>query len=340
MNGRLIGTRYGPMNARMMFATAPTRFLQTASVVLIALGWMIAPAAGQARTAKNVQQAVELAPDQGGMVAVLVYGSDWNPASVVFLQQVFNDSKLSKSLPAQIVLTSVDRPEAAGKDRSPESRNENTESVRRELPDVDIRTYPSILILDGVGRLCEIMMPAIGYKTPDDLAPELSKRHQQITRRDELLAKAELASGVDRAKLIGEAIREGGVGMGVWLNDVHKPALEPLLQLMKIADPLDQSGWILPTEFPMDAIGDESNRLLAESGLASAEKKLNEILSNSHLTADQRQQIQRQRFLLYKSSNQSIDRQIEILELVVAEKPESVIGRGAANWAKHLAEKK
>ncbi len=286
----------------------------------------------QARRAASIEKAVATAPDDGGMVAILLHGSDWNTEGEKFKAGIFDGSALAEALPGTVVLATLDCLE------SPSQADLKRREGPDKIPAVRIRTYPSILLLDGVGRAVAVIEPVQPIASAEELATTLSQWHQKIAKRDEMLVRARSASGVEQARLIGEALRAGGVGLGPWLSDIRKPSLHEALAAIRSADPGDESGWVFATEFPIDNIVKETGELREQSGLPAAEAELDRVLGNPYLTADQRQQLQRQRFLLYKADNQPAEKLVEILTRVAAEAPESILGRGATNWANYLRE--
>ncbi|TWT84418.1 hypothetical protein CA13_58960 [Planctomycetes bacterium CA13] len=300
------------------------------SVAAIFFAVNISVAAGT--RASTVQRAVSLAPDDGGMVAILLYGSDWNQTSEFYKSQVFDEPKVLSSLSRGAVLTNVDCKE------SPTPRDKVARESVNAFPDISIRTYPSIMILDGVGRAVIVLQPIQQLTDPSELGKLLEQWHQKLIARDVILAKARTASGFDQARQIGEAIRVLGVGLGPHVKDIRKHSFHEALTLMKAADPNDDTGWVFATEFPLDKVTALTNKVRETSGLEAAEAELDQRLQNQYLLPEQRQELQRQRFLLYKADDQPMEKQTEILELVSSEAPDTIIGRGAKHWAQYLRE--
>ncbi len=287
----------------------------------------------QAKMHPTFAAAVEAAPDSGGMVVVLLHGSDWNSFGEQFLANVFKSKELAKNLDRSVALVAVDHKE------SPSAKDKQVAEGANKLPAVNVRTYPSILITDGQGRALVVLQPLDEFDSGTALATQLQQWYDRICARDQMLVQAQNTSGHEQVRILGEALRVGEVGLGLHLKDARKFSLHEILDAMKKADPQDESGWIFATAFPFDEVVKTTERLLKESGLPAAETELDQRLTNPHLLPAQRQELQRQRFLLYKSAGEPVERLTSALKQCAAEMPDSIIGQGAINWAKHLEKK-
>lgn len=282
-----------------------------------------------ATRADSLRDAIELAPDSMGMVAVLMHGSDWNQPGEQFRKNVFDAKELMKGLPAGIVLTSIDRKQKPTKAELQRLEGENKLAIQ------GIRTWPCVVLMDGMGRPFQILQPLEVDQSPEDFAKELSAWKSRLEARDEKFAEAAKVEGTERARLLGEGLRALGAQLGCRVPD-RGPAFREILEAMQEADPEDRSGWVLATAFPFEKMAEQTRGLQSEHGNAAAEEQLNQWLENPLLLPNQRQELQRQRFLLRKSAELPLDQQLAALELTAREDPSSLIGQGASRWASHL----
>lgn len=297
----------------------------------MALGGPLATSVlAQAKVSESLSKAVENAPDVGGMVAVLVYGEKWSPTNEKYRDQVFLSRDLASKLSANVQLVCVGFPEVHS-----EAEKLFADSPDR-LPRVGYRTFPTVLIFDGTGKLISMIQPVATFDSPLTLATELETRHGKMKQRDETLQQAAKVEGVEKAKLLGQMVRDLGVGLGPWLEDSRKFALQDIVDQIKAADPNDESGWGMAIGFPIGWIGEHISKLNSEEGLEQADAYLDRVLAIPQLLPEQRQQIELKRYLLYKSIGQPLEKQIEILEKMTAAAPETLEGRAAVKWANHL----
>ena len=106
------------------------------------------------------------------MVALLLHGSDWNQVGEKFKSEIFDDPGLAAALPKDVVLATVDLKEnpSAGERKRLEGAD--------KYPTVKVKTYPAIIVMDGVGRAIAVVQPVAQFKTANDLAAALTTWHQ------------------------------------------------------------------------------------------------------------------------------------------------------------------
>ena len=97
-----------------------------------------------------------------------------------------------------------------------------------------MNTYPCILMYDQKGYLYGRVQGEVLLRgTMKEIAAEVKTKLEHKHKQEEIMEKAEAASGVEKAKLIAEACA---------FSDIERP--DGYLEMVKAADPSDQSGMI------------------------------------------------------------------------------------------------
>ena len=125
-------------------------------------------------------------------------GSDWCIWCQRLHAEVLNLDAFQSAAQKHFVLVELDYPQA--KQIAPATRKQNAELQKLFA----INSYPSIFLTDEKGR----PYARTGYAPggPEKYLEALEKLRAQRGPRDEALAKADKASGVDRAKLLDEVL--------------------------------------------------------------------------------------------------------------------------------------
>lgn len=110
---------------------------------------------------------------------------------------------------------------------------------------------PRIALLDSEGRAIAAIDTPRSDLTPQSLAQAISKLRETRIARDELLAKAEKAQGIEKAELLRQSLATLGFANWTGNADCYKPVHDLIRQL----DPQDQSGTIRWLGFSSDPKG-------------------------------------------------------------------------------------
>jgi len=236
-------------------------------------------------------------------------GSDWCHWCIKLDEEVFQHDSFEKGASDQYVLVEIDFP----KDQSKQSAE--TIAQNKKLQDLySIQGFPSILLLDPQGR----PYAQTGYQPggPEAYLSHLAELQKQKEARDEALAKASEAKGVEKAKALiavlnsvpeGQAVHYGDLTEEILKNDPEdvtgfaaakatndklsqlETAISTAMQAKKsdeaiaaIDDFLKEND--VEVEQHQQILGAKINVLLSEKNLAEAEKVINEVIALSPTT--------------------------------------------------------
>ena len=129
-------------------------------------------------------------------------GSDWCPPCKALYANVISTDAFKEQAPEKFTLLLLDNP----RDKSHQSEAEQAQ-YQRMAAEYGIEGVPTIMLCDAQGRPYAKM---VGYGgTPvDEYIANLTTMTEKRVRRDDYLAQAEEATGVERAQLLGEALSE------------------------------------------------------------------------------------------------------------------------------------
>ncbi len=207
--------------------TTGIHFISRAVLILLAFSCMSAWAAERAKT---YHEALEKAGDEG--VLIYLYGPDWNRRSVKMLESFWQKNELERAAGNSVLvaLPIYQRPTAEQK-----AEQEEIQSGFPLPPPHRYRSNPTVVMLDKTGRTYAIL------SGNDDLGDGLSgskacqliqKNKALLAQQLELMNKAEQASGLEKAKLIGQASTLG-------IDPPHNAA-----EQIRTLDPKDESGYV------------------------------------------------------------------------------------------------
>lgn len=147
----------------------------------------------------DFKKAVAQAKAEGKDILMDFTGSDWCGWCIRLNQEVFSKDEFIKYAPQRFVLLELDFPRGEGK-ISDETRQQNEELQAK----FQVEGFPSIVLADSQGR--PYAMTGYQQGGPAAYVPHLEELRKVRVTRDELLAKAGKAQGVERAKLLDEAL--------------------------------------------------------------------------------------------------------------------------------------
>lgn len=192
---------------------------------LLTLALALAPLSAIAyQTAENIEQAKTMVTDDG--YAVVMYARDWDKYSKKTAKLMLADPAVSKALGNAVVLE-MDVPNVTPKEEH-EANKKRFGNMDLSFPNV----YPAIILYDkNCRRLADICIPFAERNKPIAVAEKVATAMTAARKQAKLLAQAEGAQGVEKARLIGQAAAVAGINRP---NNVAKT----LQQL----DPEDKSG--------------------------------------------------------------------------------------------------
>lgn len=237
---------------------------------LLALALALAPITATAyQTAQNIEEAKTKVTDDG--IAVVMYARDWDKYSKKTAELMLADPAVTKAL-GQAIVIRMDVPNVTTKEEHEENKK-RFGNLDLSFPNV----YPAIVLYDKNNRrLTDICIPFAERKDPAAVAKKVQAAMDAARKQAKLLAQAESASGVDKARLIGQAAAVPGVNRP---NDVAKQ--------LKQLDPEDKTGlYEVATLNLFDTAIESAGTKDWEADLARMKK----LMANPLLTTFQKQQ--------------------------------------------------
>jgi len=192
---------------------------------LLTLALALSPLSAIAyQTAENIEQAKTMVTDDG--YAVVMYARDWDKYSKKTAKLMLADPAVSKALGNAVVLE-MDVPNVTPK--------EEHEANKKRFGNLDLafpNVYPAIILYDkNCRRLADICIPFAERNKPIAVAEKVATAMTAARKQAKLLAQAEGAQGVEKARIIGQAAAVAGINRP---NNVAKT--------LKQLDPEDKSG--------------------------------------------------------------------------------------------------
>jgi len=156
----------------------------------------LSAAEGQWRT--DLPKAQAQAKAEKKLVMLDFTGSDWCGWCIKLKNEVFDQEAFKKEAPKNFVLVELDFPQQK---ELPEKEKAQNEELQKKYA---IQGFPSIVLLDSQGRL----YARTGYQKggPEGYLKHLDELRAKRVQRDEALAKAGKAAGVEKAKLLDQAL--------------------------------------------------------------------------------------------------------------------------------------
>ena len=263
---------------------------RTQRCMLVALATLtLASLSAQARDiwTENFDEAKAQAAKDGKDLLLEFTGSDWCPYCIELRQKVFDTADFKKEAPKAFVLVEIDFPNEKKQPDSQRKRNAQLD----ETYGVGGR-YPTMILTDAKGE----PYAQVGYRQiPEEITPKLIDLHNRKTHRDELLAKAGKASGIEKAKLLDEVIRTKS-------SDELMPKYDDILDQIVAADSENKAGLKAKYETRVEL---RPIFAMAEQGdIPGAIGKLEEKLKEKNATALRRQEILYMKAILLQYNNQ------------------------------------
>ncbi|MBE6415556.1 MAG: hypothetical protein E7032_03370 [Akkermansiaceae bacterium] len=247
-------------------------------IALVAAG-LLAPLPLEAAQQYDTQEkAAENATDDGYIL--FVYGKGWDRYSEDLCKKVIAAPEISEAAGnAALILTPFYQY------ATPEDK-EAQRAVWGALAEPaahSMETYPSLLMYDKEGFLYgRVQGPVLLRGTMAEIAAEVKAKLEAKHKQEEIMKRAEAASGVEAAKLIAEA----------WAV----PGIEPpknYRNLVKAADPNDESGMVRRLHFDGWGLAQKYCGKKSDGGLELGDEatiaKMKEFMKDPAYTPEQRQ---------------------------------------------------
>ncbi len=170
-----------------------------------ALALALAPlTAGAYQTAETVEQAAPILTDDG--YAIVMYATDWDRNSKKTADAMLADPGVTAALGNAVVMT-LGVPNVTPKEEH-DANKARFGNLDLSFPNV----YPAIILYSKSGqRLADICIRRAERNNPAAVAARIREAMSAAARQRELMARAEGAQGVERARLLGQAAAVPGV---------------------------------------------------------------------------------------------------------------------------------
>ena len=178
------------MTACLALVTITIASLITSDAIAVDKGWTVSFAEAKAQAAK-----------EGKSILIDFTGSDWCGPCIALHKSVFMSEHFKAEAPKHFILLSLDRPN----DKSKQSLEEQAQ-FRKLSAIFNINSFPTIFLADEKGRPYHRDVTGGGSKDPMKYLASLTQNTASLAARNEILAKADQAEGVERAKLLNQAI--------------------------------------------------------------------------------------------------------------------------------------
>ena len=245
---------------------------------LLALGLLAPLPLTAAQQFANQEAAAEKVTDDGYIL--FVYGKGWDRYSEELCKKVIAAPEIIEAAGnAALILTPFYQY------ATPEDK-EAQRAIWGALAEPaahSMETYPSLLMYDKLGFLYgRVQGPVLLRGTMAEIAAEVKAKLEAKHKQEEIMKRAEAASGVEAAKLIAEA----------WAV----PGIEPpnnYRNLVKAADPNDESGMVRRLHFDGWGLAQKYCGKKSDGGLELGDEatiaKMKEFLKDPAYTPEQKQ---------------------------------------------------
>jgi thioredoxin-related protein len=265
------------------------------NVVILTMTMLSTAYAAEGLWTEDFAAAQAKAEKEGKDLLVDFTGSDWCKFCIMLKEEVFDQQGFKDAAPKNFVLVELDYPQQK---EQPEAIKKQNDELREKY---EIGGYPTVLLMNAKGEV----YAKTGYQDggPEKYLTHLNGLREGKKKYDANLAKAKTASGVEKAKLLDEALTTLD-------PDVEMAASAELVKQIIEADKDNAAG--LKKKYEAVSKYKEVKALLEEGDAPGAIKKIDEILAGE-LTADKKQEM-----LFYKAlclhHGQDIDGAIKALE--------------------------
>jgi thioredoxin-related protein len=172
------------------------------SALILAVLLFLSGAAGAVEWIENFEDAKAKAQKEGKHLLLDFTGSDWCGWCKKLKHEVFDTEVFRREAPKNFILVELDFPH--GKAQADSIRRQNQELSQR----FGIEGYPTVILCDANGNF----YARTGYRDGggESYVNYLTEIHDRKARREDLVVRAAKAHGVEKAKLLDEAISNLG----------------------------------------------------------------------------------------------------------------------------------
>ena len=260
------------MKRLLRFSLALAILAGSLEATLAADGWIV-----------DFKEAQKRAAAEGKDILMEFTGSDWCPPCIQLKKNVLDSEVFQTKAPEQFILLKLDSP----KDKSHQTPEE-IEQYQKLSAQFKITGVPTIVLADPQGRPFAKMV-GYGGEPAADYVKRLGDQVQIREERDAAFAEAKSASGIEKAKLLDQAIGVVDAEMAV---AQYQEVVEEIIEL----DPENAAGLkakydgILRQSEVREAM-QEIRRSAAADGPEAVLKKLDELITKLNPTGEGLQEV-------------------------------------------------
>lgn len=227
--------------------------------VSVAAMCCVAAPLGAATIAKTYDEASASVTDDG--YVLFVYGKGWDRTAESLCRKMMNDPAVQQAAGSATFILTPFYQQATEEQKTEQSVYWGALAI----PNVfSAETYPALLMYDKNGRhYASVRGPVLLRGTAEEVAEEVKRRREGMYKQRDLLLQAEKASGVEKARLLGQASI---------IPDIYQP--HKVREQIKALDPQDQSGFNRSLAFQPSAWGEKHAKSTYEAYLPEMEKML------------------------------------------------------------------
>jgi thioredoxin-related protein len=242
-------------------------------------------------------------------------GSDWCGWCIKLNKEVFSHEPFKVGVKDKFVLVELDYPKDKSK-LSDATLKQNEELGKK----YQVAGYPTILLCDAGGK----PYAATGYRPggPEEYVKQLDELRTKKTARDEALANAANADGVEKAKLLAGAITSMSLNDGM-ITSFYGDVVEQI----KASDPKDETGFgkAEALKARLAGIEQELAGFMRKKDTEGARGVLDNVLKEGGLPEGEVQKIMITRGILF-AEEKKFDDALKALDEAKAVDPESRYG--------------
>ena len=209
-----------------------------------------AQAGGEGWIRDDYDTALKTAVEKDMPILIDFTGSDWCPPCKQLNAEVFSQSLFMEEAGKKFVLLELDYPRGGNQTDEVKEKNEKVSEKYK------IEAFPTILLTDTKG---EVFARTTGYRPggPTGYMTFLNTLLDGKEKRDMYLAKAKSAEGVERAKLLDQAMS---------IKDIMVPAPMKMIQEIMLLDSENEAG--LKAKYELRIATQEAEKKIRDVGMA------------------------------------------------------------------------
>ena len=221
----------------------------------------------------NYEESRSRAEKEGKDLLLEFTGSDWCPYCIKMRTEVFEKADFKADAPKEFVLVELDFPQTKKLKDSVRTQNEALQQK------YGIDGFPTVLLTDPKG----VPYARVNYNANSAaLTPRMLELRKRKATRDDLMSKAKVATGIQRAKLLDQVISDKDA-------DEFVANFDEMLDQIVAADPDNKAG--LKGKYETRIELRPIVRMAEEGNVDGAVVKLDSILKEQGATAVRKQEV-------------------------------------------------